>query len=79
MGPMENKKFVKYLMKSPKYGILAEAFVIDAIGKLADAVSKANPKQFERSLVHGPTWIALAKEIKEKFDKQYEVTGRVKA
>ncbi len=66
-----NIKIVTEIMTYSKYGALSQMFVIDAISKLAEAVSKSDPRDYESSCVQGESWVGVAKEIKKKLDTYY--------
>ena len=68
-----NFKLVESLMKSDRFGPLAEAFVLDAVGKFADKVAKSKVEEYPHNcIVHPETWIELGKEIKGKLDSHFD-------
>jgi hypothetical protein len=62
--PMTNIEKVHYLMTYSSYGALAQLFVMDALHKWADIISKASPEQVGNGLVNGEAWIGVAREIR---------------
>ena len=67
-----NVEFVTELMQFSQYGALAQLFVIDALIKHSAAVAAAdNPQAFSNGLIHGPTWVDCAKDIKRQLDAHY--------
>lgn len=69
---LTNEQKVLDIMNFSKYGALSQAFVMQAISQLADAVI-ANEEQLvkqENSFIHMPSWVGVAKEIKEKLSSQ---------
>lgn len=71
--PLTNVEFVKDLMEFSNYGALAQMFVMDALAKWSDRVSKADLAQFgSASIVSPEAWIGVAKEIKAKIDDRHK-------
>ena len=69
---LTNIELVTNIMDYSRYGALSQMFVIDALSKLADAVSKSKPEDYGKSpLISGHAWIGVAKEIQEKLDENY--------
>ena len=67
--PQTNVEFLTQYMEwgSP----LNQAFVMDAIGKLADKIVENEDevlKSMEGGFVHGPAWVKCAKDYKEQYD-----------
>ncbi len=58
-----NEQIVRHMMTFSRYGALSEMFIMEAITKYAEAVSKADPAQFESMLLSGEAWVGVAKEI----------------
>lgn len=69
--PTSNTEFLNRLMKFSRHGALAELFVLDAVMKHADAVSRADPSMVQGSIVSGRAWVDVAREIKAAFDDFY--------
>ena len=68
-----NVQIVKEIMEFSDFGPLAQMFIIDAITKQAEAVSKTTAKDYpENMMIHPEAWINVAKEIKEKLEKAYK-------
>ena len=72
---LTNVQFVKDIMENSKFGAMSQLFVIDAIGKLADAVTKAGVEEVRRqfgpnSFISPEAWFEVAKEIKSKLDNR---------
>jgi len=74
-----NVQIVKDIMEKSKYGVLAQAFVIEAIVKLIDQV-EAMPlpdmqERFRYSVISPEAWKEIAAEIKEKLADYYPKRG----
>lgn len=75
-----NVEFVTELMEFAESGPLMQAFVIDAIGKAAEAMVEAGPDAFPSTgLVSSQAWYACAKEALEKVGAKYGYGGVKKA
>ena len=72
-------QIVKDIMEKSKYGVIYQAFVIDAITKLADQVDAAPlpimQKQFKHSVISPEARKGVATEIKEKLADYYPKRG----
>jgi hypothetical protein len=66
----DNITFVRNLMNHSQYGALAQLFVLDALSKFAESVSKADPVAVDTPLINGHAWVGVAREIKGKFDER---------
>lgn len=73
MKKKTNVQFVKHLMESSQYGVLTQAFVIEAVAKYAEAVIKehTNKKTLDTNLIHNKAWLGIANEVQKKINKQY--------
>ncbi len=68
MKTKTNAQIIKDLTRSQRYGVLAEAFVMEAIARYADEIAGLSPQDFpSRSVVDPSTWIGIAKEVQEKL------------
>ena len=65
---LTNVEFVADLMEHSRYGALAQLFVIDALWKWSEIISKADPKSCGNAIMDGKGWVAVAKEIREKLE-----------
>jgi len=61
--PMTNIEKVTHIMSFSKYGALAQLFVMDALHKWTDIISKASPEQVGNGFIDGEAWIGVAREI----------------
>ncbi len=61
--PMTNVEKVQHIMSFSKYGALAQLFVMDALHKWTDIVSRASPEQVGNGFIDGEAWIGVATEI----------------
>ena len=61
--PMTNVEKVTHIMSYSKYGALAQLFVMDALHKWTDIISKASPEQISNGFIDGEAWIGVAREI----------------
>ena len=66
---LNNIEFVTELMNFSNYGALAQVFVIEAISKYASVC--AEQRITDNGFLNPDTWQGVAKEIKEKINKQY--------
>jgi len=71
--PMTNVEKVEHIMTFSNYGALAQLFVIDALHKWSDIVSKASPGDVGNGFVSGEAWIAVAKEIRDKLKSEMTI------
>ncbi len=68
MKTKTNTQIIKDLTSSKRYGVLAEAFVMEAIARYADEVASLSPLDFPAgSIVEPQTWIGVAREVQEKL------------
>jgi hypothetical protein len=65
--PMTNIEKVTHIMSYSRYGALAQMFVMDALHKWTDLISKASPEQVENGFIYGEAWIGVAREIQSKL------------
>jgi hypothetical protein len=70
---MTNQEFLKSIMNSSNFGALSELFVIDALIKHSEAVSKADPSTAGNGFIPGSAWVGVAKEISQKLSTKYGV------
>ncbi len=71
---MTNVEKVTHIMERSKHGALSQLFVMDALHKLAGAVSQATPEQIgKHGLINAEAWIATAQEIKLLLDAELTV------
>ncbi|MEY9247588.1 hypothetical protein [Bradyrhizobium elkanii] len=68
--PQTNTAFVQSLMEFSKYGALAQLFVIDALDKMSERVSQADPAAIESPMISGEAWVGVAKEIQQKLKER---------
>jgi len=61
--PMTNVEKVTHIMTYSKYGALAQLFVMDALHKWTDIITKATTEQVGNGFVNGEAWIGVAREI----------------
>jgi hypothetical protein len=64
----DNISFVSDLMNHSQYGALAQLFVLDALDKWSQKVSKAAPNEVDTGLISGQAWVGVAKEIQDKLN-----------
>lgn len=63
-----NVQLVKNIMETSHFGVLSQAFVMEAIGRYAEKISEMSVEDFsENSFIDPGSWIGVAKEIKEKL------------
>jgi hypothetical protein len=70
-APKTNVEAITDIMESGSP--LRQMFVVDAIGKLADAVV-ADAETFKadtNGIIYGPAWLKVAEEIKAELDAKY--------
>jgi hypothetical protein len=68
--PMTNIEKVTHIMTYSDYGACAQLFVMDALHKWSDIVSKASPEQVQSGFINGNMWIAVAKEIQARLNTE---------
>ena len=61
--PMTNIEKVHHLMTYSSYGGLSQLFVMDALHRWTDIISKASPQQLDNGFVDPEAWIGVAREI----------------
>jgi hypothetical protein len=61
--PMSNIEKIHHIMSYSRYGALAQMFVMDALHKWTDIISKASPEQIDNGFIDGEAWIGVAREI----------------
>jgi hypothetical protein len=70
MARKTNVQIVKGIMEFSKHGVIAQAFVMEAIGRYAEEVAKATPEQLapmDSGMIHSSVWQETAKEILHKL------------
>jgi hypothetical protein len=70
--PLTNVQKLREIMEFSNYGALAQMFIIDAIYKVADTVSKTDPNNYDREkwcFISPEDWVGVANEIKQKLDE----------
>ncbi len=75
---MTNVEFVTSIMEFSQYGGLAQMFIVDAIGQVADKLAAMTPEEIEkafkkekRGFVVPSAWHGVAKEISRKMREKY--------
>ncbi|WP_315729864.1 hypothetical protein [Bradyrhizobium sp. SZCCHNRI2010] len=66
----DNITFVSDLMNHSQYGALAQIFVIDALSKWSEIIAKTDPVEIDSPMINGQSWVAVAKEIKQKIEER---------
>lgn len=77
--PMTNVELVTEMMEYSRFGALAQLFIMEAITRYADSVSKAHPealKSMENGLISPQAWQGVAIEIAHKLSSR--TSGRAK-
>lgn len=73
--PTTNAELFEQMLTYSRYGALAQAFVVDAVTKMAEQVAKLSDEEVakldETSMVHMRAWRGVAREIKAKMDAFY--------
>lgn len=67
-----NVQIVKSVMEFSAFGPLAQAFVVQAITKYAEAVANAKPEDVDNAMISGESWVGVAKEIRDKMAEAYK-------
>jgi len=67
----DNEALVVDLMNYSPFGALGQVFVVEAIRKWSDLVAASTAKDDTNALVSMETWIAVAKDVKERCDHFY--------
>jgi hypothetical protein len=68
--PMTNIEKVTHIMTFSKYGGLAQLFVMDALHKWTEIISKASPAEVGNGFIDGDAWIGVAREIQETLTSE---------
>jgi hypothetical protein len=71
--PMTNIEKVRHIMNYSSYGALAQLFVMDALHKWSEMVSRASPHDVGNGFVSGEAWIGVAKEIHGKLRSELTI------
>ncbi len=74
--PMTNIEKVQHIMTYSRYGGLAQLFVMDALHKWTDIISKASPEEIGNGFVNGEAWIGVAREIQETLKSNLSTEDR---
>lgn len=73
--PASNVELLTHMMTFSAYGALAQAFIIDALTKHAEAVASLTDEELAAmdtaSPVHMNAWRGVAREVKEQMDAFY--------
>jgi len=64
-----NEQFLTEIMRFSRYGALSQAFVMEALSRYAEEVSKADPKSCDTPMLSGAAWVGVAKEIRDKLNE----------
>ena len=72
-SPMTNIERVQHIMTYSRYGALAQLFVMDALHKWTDIISKASPQQVDNGFVDPEAWIGVAAEIQNALKSDLTV------
>lgn len=69
-----NEQLVKEIMQHPEHGVVAEAFIIEAIRYYSEGVvkSKPNSKSSADSFISQELWISIAEDALERLKENYE-------
>lgn len=66
-----NVQIVKEMMEKSQYGALSQAFVMEAISRYSEEISKTKPTDYPKnSFIYPEAWIGIAKEIQDKLKKE---------
>lgn len=69
--PQTNVELVTEIMEFSNFGAMSQVFVIDALTKHCERVSKSKVGDYpENSFIHPESWIGVANEIKEKLNNR---------
>ena len=71
-----NVQIVKGIMEHSQYGVLAQAFVIDALTKVSEKIASLTVEELtekfgDSAMVSPAAWHGVATEIKRKLDEGY--------
>jgi hypothetical protein len=73
MKNKSNTEFVTELMEYSEHGALMQLFVLDALIKHSDMIVQREDQVLEQMkdhMIHGPAWVACAKELQKKLNKR---------
>jgi len=65
---MTNQEFMEELMTISPYGVLSQAFILEAVRKYSEQVAAADPEIFENGFIHGPAWQGVARDVLHKLE-----------
>jgi len=68
--PMTNIEKVTHLMTYSSYGALSQMFVMEALHKWSDIISRASTKDVDNGFINPEAWIGVAKEIREQLQTE---------
>ena len=71
--PMTNIEKVTHIMSYSNYGALAQLFVMEALLRWSDIVSKADANKVDNGLISGEAWIGVAKEIQNALRTEFTI------
>jgi hypothetical protein len=67
----DNVKFIRDLMTFSKHGALTQAFIVEAIMRYAEQVSKAPADESDTALISGRAWKGVAEDIYKQMTERY--------
>jgi hypothetical protein len=68
--PMTNIEKVAHIMTYSNYGTLSQMFVMEALHKWSDIISRASAKDVDSGFINPEAWIGVAKEIRERLSTE---------
>jgi hypothetical protein len=71
---LTNIQKIKEIMEFSNYGALSQVFVMEALYREADRISKTDPSQYDKGkwcFIDPEAWVGVAKEIKDKIDNHF--------
>jgi hypothetical protein len=68
--PMTNIEKVTHIMTYSNHGALSQMFVMEALHKWSDIISRASAKDVDNGFIDPEAWIGVAKEIRERLQTE---------
>lgn len=71
MKSLTNKEFLDNLAFESEFGIIAEAFIIEAISEYSKTIIEKGVPNEDRNVISGVLWYNVAKEIEDKLKLKF--------
>jgi len=71
--PMTNEEKLTHMMRFSNYSALKQCFIMEAVRKWAEVISRAAPEQVENGFISGTAWIGVAKETLKEMSAEMTI------